>query len=433
MIKVCDAIMGSGKSSAAINYMNGHPDRKFIYISPYTSEDARIVQACPACHFVEPQESWFWKEENEDGLEVIRSRKGKRSKTQHTAQLIREGRNIATTHQAFLFYTEEMLEDIRGQEYTLIIDEDVQVISQYMYHRADLEILESGGYIRFENDEYMLVRKPEGISAMSEILRILESRNLIVVNGGKNWAGAVMWEMPVRLINAFKDVYILTYMFEGQALYNLLRINNMSYMDIGIMKDDSGYHFDDSGATNTSGHAATLARKIHIYDREKANRIGDEKTALSKHWFATHPEDVEKLSHNIVNYFRYAMGTPAEKRLWTTFKSASSKIARKGIRKGFVVLNKKATNEYSDRNTLVYAANVYMTPVIKNYYRRNGLEVNEDMYALSTMVQWIFRSAIRNGEDVWIYVPSRRMRELLEGWLQGLMRGGDGTGTEQSA
>ena len=26
MIKVCDAIMGSGKSSAAITYMNEHPD-----------------------------------------------------------------------------------------------------------------------------------------------------------------------------------------------------------------------------------------------------------------------------------------------------------------------------------------------------------------------------------------------------------------------
>ncbi len=33
-IKVCDAIMGSGKSSAAISYMNEHPNQKFIYITP---------------------------------------------------------------------------------------------------------------------------------------------------------------------------------------------------------------------------------------------------------------------------------------------------------------------------------------------------------------------------------------------------------------
>lgn len=39
MIKVCDAIMGSGKSSAAINYMNEHPDKKFIYITPYLNKD----------------------------------------------------------------------------------------------------------------------------------------------------------------------------------------------------------------------------------------------------------------------------------------------------------------------------------------------------------------------------------------------------------
>lgn len=43
MIKVCDAIMGSGKSSAAITYMNEHPDDKFIYITPYLNEVKRIV------------------------------------------------------------------------------------------------------------------------------------------------------------------------------------------------------------------------------------------------------------------------------------------------------------------------------------------------------------------------------------------------------
>ncbi|MCT9509257.1 hypothetical protein KTJ05_18660, partial [Acinetobacter baumannii] len=35
----------------------------------------------------------------------------------------------------------------------------------------------------------------------------------------------------------------------------------------------------------------------------------------------------------------------------------------------------------------------------------------------SEMVQWIWRSAIREGNPINIYVPSSRMRSLLQRWL----------------
>jgi len=34
------------------------------------------------------------------------------------------------------------------------------------------------------------------------------------------------------------------------------------------------------------------------------------------------------------------------------------------------------------------------------------------------MLRWISRSAVRNGEPVTVYVPSKRMRCLLESWIQ---------------
>lgn len=45
------------------------------------------------------------------------------------------------------------------------------------------------------------------------------------------------------------------------------------------------------------------------------------------------------------------------------------------------------------------------------------------MYALSTMLQWIWRSAIRRGEEIWLYVPSRRMRTLLKDWMERVQNG----------
>ena len=56
MIYVCDAIMGSGKFSAAIRFINAHPEKRFIYVAVYLDEAERIKNACPRTRFVEPSE-----------------------------------------------------------------------------------------------------------------------------------------------------------------------------------------------------------------------------------------------------------------------------------------------------------------------------------------------------------------------------------------
>jgi len=42
-IKIVDAIMGAGKTSAAINLINNNPDKLFLFVTPYLSEVDRIV------------------------------------------------------------------------------------------------------------------------------------------------------------------------------------------------------------------------------------------------------------------------------------------------------------------------------------------------------------------------------------------------------
>ena len=46
--------MGTGKTEAAITYMNEHKEKKSIYITPYLAESNRIKEGCPELHFVEP-------------------------------------------------------------------------------------------------------------------------------------------------------------------------------------------------------------------------------------------------------------------------------------------------------------------------------------------------------------------------------------------
>ena len=56
-VHVVDMIMGSGKTSAALNHMNRCRYRdNFLYITPFLKEIDRVKAACPDLHFVEPQQ-----------------------------------------------------------------------------------------------------------------------------------------------------------------------------------------------------------------------------------------------------------------------------------------------------------------------------------------------------------------------------------------
>jgi len=59
-----------------------------------------------------------------------------------------------------------------------------------------------------------------------------------------------------------------------------------------------------------------------------------------------------------------------------------------------------------------------LNPFIKNFFTMNNISVDEDGFALSEMLQFIWRSAIREGKDIWVYIPSIRMRNLLKQWIR---------------
>lgn len=401
--------MGTGKSSAAIRYMNEHKNDKFIYITPYLEEAARIKQGCPALRFVEPT----------DKLPKYECKK-----TVHTAALIKEGRNITTTHQAFRRYTAETLEDIKSHGYTLMIDENVEVLEAFDFHQDDMQLAIDAGYISDDDGVYTIHNPDYKGRALRELFSLLKSRELIRMTDKDN-NSLFYWALPPSLITSFKDVFILTYLFQGQSLHHFMRIYDIPYEYIGIERtEDGGYRFG-SYPGYTPEYVSKLKDMLHILDNDKINSIGDDYYALSKSWFDK-GTGVDQLKKNMHNYFNNIhAGIPASQKLWGVFKDADSVIRGKGYTKSFLTFNVRATNAYRDRFCLAYLPNAFMNVNEKTFYQKRGVQVDEDMFALSIMVQWIWRSAIRDGEEVYLYIPSRRMRTLLENWIERTMSGGN--------
>ena len=78
----------------------------------------------------------------------------------------------------------------------------------------------------------------------------------------------------------------------------------------------------------------------------------------------------------------------------------------------------RGTNNYAHCSYAIYLYEQNANPVLLNWLGANT-KVLRDSYALSEMVQWIWRTRVRRGEPVTVYMPSKKMRKLLNTWLSG--------------
>ena len=411
IVNIVDSIMGAGKTSAAINYINNCPDNvKIIYITPYITEIERIIQKCNNKKFEQPQKY------NKYTPKLL-----------HLKDLLNKGKNIVTTHALFQYFDDEVIDLCYSQNYVLFMDEVTNVIEPYPIDKEDLEILldkfveviPESGVLRWKSgkDDYNGLFKEEK--------RLCEMGCLAMYGDT-----AMLWMFPVKIFNAFRESYILTYMFGAQTQKYYYDYYGIKYKYIYTAGNSpENYHFVEDRKSYISKY--DYRKLINIIDDEKINMIGDSDTALSKTWYMRNNNNVliKQLKNNTLNFFNnrsIVYNKEAEKwekskssnNLWTTFKDYKDKISGKGYAKGYIPSNMRASNEYKERTAVAYLVNKYFNPFIKNFFISNGIEVDEDGYALSEMLQFLWRSGIRDGKTITVYIPSRRMRNLLIKWIE---------------
>ncbi len=398
-VNIVDEIMGAGKSSAAINFINhSAEDSKFLVITPYLKEIDRYREKCPSRNFYTPE-----------------YRCGKGSKLNSIKTLISRGRNIVSTHALFRKFDDELIDLCRLQNYTLIMDEVADVIEKYEITPHDFNTLKDK-YIDIDESKGLISWRENAVDysgLFAEIKRLCSLGSLSYYGGD-----IMMWLFPVGVFNAFRNIYILTYMFNAQLQRYYYDYHKVPYKFLSISGNSvDDYSFTEKKIVRKSKY--DYKKLIHIVDNEKMNLIGDRVNDLSKSWFARNAaeESLKPLSNHMVNFFQNKNGAKSSDCLWTTFADYRHFLKGKGYSKGFLALNARAENLYQDRHYVAYVANRYLNPIIKSFFLSNNIGVDEDGYALSEMLQFIWRSAIRNGEEIWIYIPSKRMRYLLCAWL----------------
>ena len=392
-INVIDSIMGSGKTTWAINKINNSINDKFIYITPYLDEIKRVKNKTNHSHKMHDP--------------VYKGG----SKTNHFHQMLIDGKSVCSTHALLQGANQITREALALHDYTLILDEVMDVIEQMPMTQDDIKMLFDQRLVYVE-DDYLLWH-PDAINYQGKFENVKNmalNRNVIFIG-----ERLMFWNFPVDIFKYFKEVYILTYLFDAQLQRYYYDFHDIQYTKYQINDD---YQLIPFTTDKEIADVSRIKHLINIYEG-KLNRIGDNYHSLSKSWFERHDKTMETvLKKNLVNWFNNInKGNKSEHRLWTTFKDIKARLNGKGYSKRFVALNIRATNDYINSSVLAYCCNRFAKPTIKLFFHKRGIAINEDLFAISEMIQWIWRSQIRIGEPINIYIPSQRMRELLKRYL----------------
>ena len=221
-VKVCDALCGAGKTLSCINMMNNNTDEKFIFITPYLDEVERIKQSCAVRNFVEP----------------VRNKDNHYSKLQDIPDLLRAGKNIASTHALFSCYTDEIKQLIKDQHYILVLDEVIDLFQPVGLDAEDVNFLLRNNIAKKQDDNVIWDDDMYQGTLFNEIMQMSNSKNL------KDYDGSFFfWALPIDVFQCFSGAYVLTYMFEYQMLKYFFDVNGVEYELIGTKKTDGVYHF----------------------------------------------------------------------------------------------------------------------------------------------------------------------------------------------
>lgn len=405
---VVDSIMGSGKSQGAISYINKHPEWKFIVVTPYLAEIKRFIEGCPKHKFKEP---------------MCNESSKINTKTASLEKYLENSENIVMTHKLFFQQAQGIEEKYKGKEYHLIIDESPE---NSIGEIEDITSLETdfllSKCIALEEDGSASWVAPSSTrySDVEELCRKGRLKGYVTESQDKTAKG-IFDLFPSSIFDCFEETILLTYLFKGQIFKGYLNMVGIQFDYWYVEHPSNGEYY--LTPTPQPFQSFNYKELIHIYGNNeecKLNEIGKGYYALSRSWYELGSKDnrLDILSANLYNFFHNCVKSKGKERLWTTFKAYDDRLGQKwSYTKSFLPCNTRATNDFRERTKLAYLANRFMIPSYSILFARNNIFINNRLFALQEMLQWIWRSAIRDGKPIEIYIPSERMRNLLIQWL----------------
>lgn len=403
VVKIVDSIMGSNKTTNMLKWMDANPDKRYIYVSPLLSE----VDKGGRVH------------RNLKNVDLeIPSYDGGGTKSDSLLDMLKSGDSIACTHSLYLSMTEKHFEVLSANDYTVIIDEEVNVIDgfdkyskndlKWLLEKGDISISEEDGMVSWVGDRGHIVDNHKYRS----FLQYCDSKSLYST---KRSDTMMCTHLPIKLFDCAKEVIILTYMFKGNILDCFLKLKGFDVQQF------SSIECVDIGKEKVKELLTVVPPNKKLMQH-----------SLSTTWFAeANSKDLSEVTNYIRNTCKvYAM--TKDDVVWTVPKFRAVKVGNSSknlIRPmgysqnsdketNWLAAQTRATNDYYDKKMMVHCYNRRPLVAVSSYLQDYGHPVDLKVFATSEILQWAWRGCIRDGKPMVLAIGSKRMYEYFMDWLE---------------
>lgn len=404
-VTIRDRHCGYGKSTDIIKSLT--PDRSYLIVLPLQTEVERFIDEAPI-DLVQPSD------------------KGTHSrKRDHLRELLMGGHSVVTTHALFsdvAYLAKEGL--LLG--YDVIVDEVLSVAQC-----VTQELLTPGakakgvttkswkglyldhGFATVDPDTGLVQpteewEEKQDLPELSKpLFNMAKAESLFSV--GDN---VLVWELPPILLKAVGSLTILTFLAEGSLMASFMRRNRIKFTH-------------DRDLSSEQKFREEAKRLIEVRDMPSVNQLrfsfkGQQTMSKENHKTVSTAlkKTRERLLHGID---KDQIMITCSKSMWYAANGRPGPFAS-GSRMfegtHWVPNTTRGTNNYRHCSHLFYLWDQNLNPRIAEFLGTHT-QRHRDMYAVSELIQWVYRSRVRDGEPITLFMPSSRMRRLLQRWLDG--------------
>lgn len=309
------------------------------------------------------------------------------NKSYEFIEAVKFGKNVIISQKMLCNLPKESIKYLH--DYNLIIDCIILPFTVLHVSRKDIDMLNDAKYISLSNNTIKWEKQPYNGSFNSLYKEALHRKVSAVGNV------TAISQPHEYVFTSFMNVSIYTFMFKGQLLQYYFDLNNIKYE---LVKTEP-----------------INLKNIHLLDDYKLNNIGKNRTALSKTWMKR--TNLEGLKLHTQNFIRNKIKKLSNGKYnnldctWTTYSDYFDELKGNGYTKLYKNL---FTEKYTDSHGIVYDANMFINSVIKLYLDINDVDTNNDDFATSMLLRFIYTC---NTDDLYLYLPSKRMRNLFNAYV----------------
>ena len=277
-----------------------------------------------------------------------------------------------------------------------------------------IEALEDGKLVWLNDDEVCDNTKYTKLANMCRLGMVYQSKR------SDNW---FVTQLPIDLITCADRVIVITYLFKGSVMDSFVKLKGIEVIDfteVTVLEDSKD-----------------KIRKLieWVGDNQVKQWAGE---SLSSSWYKSSTQaklkELAKSIRNIADSCKVKNG----QLLWCTPSSVARPTGRKdkkvspqghsagtgdvnddGFAEGsFLPCSSRATNAYRNREVMVHCYNRFPHVTVSSFLQDYGAAVDNNQFALSEFLQWLWRSRIRDGQPIKVCILSKRMRKIFQDWLK---------------